>query len=435
MSLLILALGLAVAAPGDTLPALELSAGLEGWRLAPGDASMVKVENGAATLTAPQANCGVETRPLVLGQDLKAAQVYEISANVQNHGVQQGTFGFSVCCNDARGARLTQFSGFSLSPGSRQSAGRRRIKIGPGTTNAYPQGTHHVVIRFSFHDIGGKPAGSVTFSDVAITESRSETVNGWPPSIVVNCGEIQTRLESRSFWTLYRLDYQGVRLGKDQFGSHWGSVANFPGTGFIGSGHTENEDEVVRDVQLFADGKKLDPPPPELTASELVLTKRSQLRSIELNSKITVTSDWIDEEVTVQTSQPVELNVFYHFMHPWLPVMSDYLAVLPDGKQVSGKFVDDSGMRISSPVAWSAVYSDELQKGALTVVLAVPTNQPWDTRYWDKPEVYRKHYFATFEKALMPANQAFYYKVRSAPFSATPETWQATATRLADKMR
>jgi hypothetical protein len=212
-------------------------------------------------------------------------------------------------------------------------------------------------------------------------------------------------------------------------------VANFPGTGFIGSGHTENEDEVVKDVQLFADGKKLDPPPPELTASELVLTKRSQLRSIELNSKITVTPDWIDEEVTVQTSQPVELNVFYHFMHPWLPVMSDYLAVLSDGKQVSGKFVDDSGMRISSPVAWSAVYSDELQKGALTVVLAVPANQPWDTRYWDKPEVYRKHYFATFEKALMPANQTFYYKVRSAPFSATPETWQATAIRLADKMR
>ena len=68
---------------------------------------------------------------------------------------------------------------------------------------------------------------------------------GWPRQFTAVVGDIEVRFEDRSFWTLYRIDYKGTRLCLDRWGSHYGSVASFPGVGFIGSGHSENEDEQV----------------------------------------------------------------------------------------------------------------------------------------------------------------------------------------------
>ena len=53
----------------------------------------------------------------------------------------------------------------------------------------------------------------------------------WPKEIVADViapegAGLQIRFESRSFWTLYRIDYRGTRLCLDRFGSHYGSVAN-----------------------------------------------------------------------------------------------------------------------------------------------------------------------------------------------------------------
>jgi len=97
---------------------------------------------------------------------------------------------------------------------------------------------------------------------VAVLTAGGGVDSGLPRSVTVECGDLAVRFESRSFRTLSRGDSRGRRLGTDRFGSHYGNVFHFPGTGFIGSGHTENENEEPLEMSLFLDGKAVANPDP-----------------------------------------------------------------------------------------------------------------------------------------------------------------------------
>jgi hypothetical protein len=252
----------------------------------------------------------------------------------------------------------------------------------------------------------------------------------WPPSITANVGDLQVRFESRSFWTLYRIDFKGERLCLDRFGSHYGSVAKFSGVGFIGSGHTENEDEEVISVRLFADEKALDPPPDTLTCTSLRFEKESRIRALHLETVVEVGENRIIEEVRLRADEATPVDLVYHFMHPWTPDMTHYLGELLDGARVEGEFNDDKGMEIDAPTRWSAVYDTKRGMGAVTYVLDAPPDH-WRTRYWDVPKVYRKHYFMTFFKHTIPADQTFRYRIVTMPFAADNATWKKEAARVA----
>ena len=254
---------------------------------------------------------------------------------------------------------------------------------------------------------------------------------GWPLEIVAEVGDLQVRFESRSFWTLYRIDYKGDRLCLDRFGSHYGSVANFPGVGFIGSGHTENEDEQIVDLGLFVDDKPIETPKSKYICQEIRLQKRSRIRDFVLNTNITVTDNKIVEEVTLSATQPTEVNLIYHFMHPWTFTASEYLAEALDGKRIEGSFTGDRKQKIDVATRWSAIYAPPSSRGAVTYVLNAPDDDDWRTRYWDVPDVYRKHYLATFLQKTISTDREFYYRVVTAPFEATQDSWKDTAERVA----
>ena len=129
--------------------------------------------------------------------------------------------------------------------------------------------------------------------------------------------------------------------------------------------------------------------------------------------------------------KPLELNLLYHFMHPWVTDMSHYLAGKTDDTIVEGPFVDDKGMKVKAPVAWSAVFSETLGKGAVTVVLEMPEDLPWDVRYWDVPGSYRKHYLTVFERATVEPGRRLRYRIVTLPFAASTAAWKQVARDLA----
>ena len=103
-------------------------------------------------------------------------------------------------------------------------------------------------------------------------------VNEWPKEIVADVCDMQIRFESRSFWTLYRIYYKDMILGLDRFGSHYGTVANFPNLGFVGSGHKENkETEHVLNLQLLVDGKPVEKPKSLYACQSIELVKKTKI--------------------------------------------------------------------------------------------------------------------------------------------------------------
>jgi hypothetical protein len=434
--------GLQLAAQeSNLLPANDLPDGLQGWEFSPGPASYATVETDGgdgrrAVKLAPEGtNWGLDSAPLTIGKEILPDRAYEASAALRSAGIGHGLFAFSVCAYDAAGKRLVQLSAHRLSAKSEPHDWQvKTLSFGSGTPRPLPAATQTVRLRFSFYDPEGKPTGTVFMRDPAVTElpaAEPGPSTGWPASVLADVGELQVRFESRSFWTLYRIDYRDTRLCVDHFGSHYGTVANFAGTGFIGSGHTENEDEKLLELAFAVDGKPCPKPAEQYKADRVELRKRSRLRDLHVDTLVAVADNRIVEDVRLRTEQPAKMNLIYHFMHPWTPQMSDYLAELADGTRLSGEFVGDEKQKICKPVNWSAVYSRELGMGAVTVVWDVPADLPWETRYWDMPPRYRKHYFTTFVNATPPKDQALRYRVATICFAASAEAWQEKAAALA----
>ncbi len=438
-------------APARTVPANpppknlmhngRFEAGLDGWEFRPGDTAMVSLTRapgipGQAVHFRPRgATLGLDSAPLTFGRELRRERCYRLKARVRFDGLKQGIAALSVCLYDKTGKRIRQYSIANWSTRSKPRDWHvRSAVIGPGTPFAFDPKAATLRVRLSFYDRSGKCEGDIHLADLSLVEVSRGRFADWPASILVDCGDIQTRFEARSHWTLYRLDYRGVRLCKNQFGSHYGSVASFPGTGFIGSGHSENgEAESVDDLTLTVDGHASNPPPARVSGNRIVLHKRSHLRALNLDTTVTVLPDRIIEQVRVKTSKPQKLNLLYHFMHPWVTDMDRFLALKSDGGELEGRFVDDKQMKVGVPVRWSAVYSSKLGMGAVTVVLDAPRDTKWLVWYWDMPGRYRKHYLVTFRGETVPADRAFSYKIVTLPFTAAPETWEKTVRRTAGK--
>jgi hypothetical protein len=417
----------------------DFEQGLEGWKLVPGEPAMVSVgsvagaQGSAVRLRAQGATLGLDSELLILGQQLDPTKAYEVSARLKFGGLESGIAAFSICVLDAAGKRLVQYAVQSWRTDSAPHDWvQRATRFGPGTDKAYPAGAHAIHLRLSFHEPSGKCTGEAWMDEVRISAQEPGKFAGWPASILVRSQDLEVRFESRSFWTLYRIDYQGTRVCMDVFGSHYGSVASVKGTGLIGSGHTENgETEQVDDLALEVNGVREVLPKDSYTADRVALRKRSRIRDLVLDTTITVKDNRIDEEVVLAAEKPVALNLLYHFMHPWVPAMSHFLAERLDGQRVEGRFVDDKSMKVSAPVRWSAVFSETLGKGAVTAVLEVPAELPWEVRYWDMPERYRKHYFVVFSNATVEPGRTWRYRVVTQPFAAAPEAWQRLAADLA----
>ena len=441
-TLLLLLATVCLAAPagakGGLLPNSDFEAGLEGWRFAPGDPETAVVTDagpprGKVLELRPAGKLlGIQTDKLALGKELEVGANYEVTAQIKHEALETGVFAFSMYCYDAAGKSLKQISFYGLSASAKPHDWRKqRGQFGPGTPNPLPEGTSSVCIRFSFYEKSGDCRGKMLVDDVELTKKEPAKDATWPREILADVDDLQVRFESRSFWSLYRIDYKGDRLCRDTFGSHYGTVANYPGVGFIGTGHTENEDEQVLALALTVDGKPVEKPEAAYKCKEIRLTKDSKIRDLALRTVITVAEGRIVEDVVLKAEQPSKMTLIYHFMHPWVDAATDFLAELPDGSKVEGAFNSDGGQKVDKPVRWSAIYVAPMGKGAVTYVAAVPAGRTWSTRYWDKGGVYRKHYLTTFMGETVPTGEEFHYRAITMPFAAGQDAWKEAAAKVA----
>jgi hypothetical protein len=294
---------------------------------------VLKPEESAVELLSPA---------LPLGKDIAADQPWHLEVMLNNLGVSAGRFSVELLCCDAQDKTLRTMTLASFAAGTSATAWRRTVaQFGPESTRPYPEGTVALKVRLLFAEIDGECRGEVHLKRLLLKPAQVPGNADWPRDFVVNSGDLQTRFESRSFWTPYRIEYRGKRLGVDRFGSHYGTTINFPGTGFIGSGHTENADELVHQIALTVDGKPVAIPPAEITANKMELRKQSQIRDLHLQTVVTVENNRLREAVTLTATEPTPINVAYHFMHPWAPTARHFLGELQDGTELQGEFVGD----------------------------------------------------------------------------------------------
>lgn len=252
---------------------------------------------------------------------------------------------------------------------------------------------------------------------------------GWPASIAVELGNLAVRLERRSCWTLYRVDFEGANLGVDRYGSHYGNVFSFRDYGFVGSGHTENENEQLLEIRLEIDGRAVTTPAAQYRAKQLRLTKKSLVRRLEVDTVLEITDGRIHEEVRVCARGAESLNFAYFGMYPWSTDFSRLVSIDPASETVLD-FTDSKGFLLKTPAKAAAVYSDKLGKGIVTFITAEENLGRREELYWDYPERYRKHYSRVLiGRALKPGDRAA-MAITSIPFAADPAGWIGRARAL-----
>jgi hypothetical protein len=362
------------------LPNGTFSDGLNGWIFRPGEETQVSLLDGSekqknvVELRPDKKLLGLETERLSIGEELREGQAYEVFAQLKHDGLDSGVFAFSMYCFDEGGKALKQISFYGLSTNSKTHDWKLvRGTFGPGSQNPLPEGTKSICIRFSFYEKSGDCRGKVTVDDVILRPYDPPRHEGWPREIVAYVDDLEVRFESRSFWSLYRIDYRGTRLGLDRWGSHYGSVANLPGVGFVGTGHTENEDERIVDLELFVDGMPIEEPESNVTCEEIRLVKESRIRDLVLKSEILVHENRIVEQVLLTAEKAMPVNLVYRFMHPWTDTATEYMAEALDGTREEGVFNGDGKQKIDQATRWSAIYDGPSSKGVLSYVLEAPT--------------------------------------------------------------
>ena len=257
----------------------------------------------------------------------------------------------------------------------------------------------------------------------------------WPTDIIAQIGELEIRLESRSFWTLYRVQFRGKKLGLDSWGSHYGHVAKFQGIGFVGSGHTENEDEKLISKKLFVDGKAVSNPKKNYKSRKSIkLIKKSQIRNLEIDSELEVFSDRFIEDVKIKALKPEKLDFMLLFMHPWNTSFSDY-AVLDKGHEKTGKFTDSKAVKVNKAVRKVTLFNKELNSAIVTIITLIPQGEDWNNQYWDYPKRYRKHYFKIFKNRTIIPGKSYHFRAITVLFETNKEEWIQKAKQICNSIK
>ena len=251
-------------------------------------------------------------------------------------------------------------------------------------------------------------------------------------SVSAKVGNVEVRFDRRKAWNLNRIDFKGVRLGIDLPGAHYGTVFKFPGVGFIGSGHTENETEAVEQVQFVADGQQVPvEKDAEFTAGAFKMMRVSRVRDFAVENTVEVKDDRVREQVTVRTDKEVPLDLVYHFMHPWTVTATEYLAGGEGKPEVGGVFADTKDFHVKQDLDWVAEYDAPSGKGLVSRLLRKPEIGGATILLWDVPKTYRKFYLRCFTAKTVPAGFAGTYEMVTGFFEAEPATWKDVARTLA----
>ncbi|HRQ87713.1 MAG TPA: hypothetical protein PLA50_02885 [Bacteroidia bacterium] len=254
------------------------------------------------------------------------------------------------------------------------------------------------------------------------------------PSITVRCGQTGLLLRKASQWTPGRIDFRDRAMTTEH--SAYGTVFSFPGVGFIGTGHLENEPEPLVSLAFFLDGKEAEPAA-EMSGETFRFVRESTVRDFRLRCEVELRGDRLFETTTVRTGKEVPLTLVYHFMHAWNPTVSAFLAgsdAAPNEVE-GGAFLDTEEatrkFHIQRRVDWIAVYDPTIGQFAVSRLLAAPEAAGNVSTIWNVPGTYRKYYLKCFEKRPVPTGFEETWRMVTGFGEADADSWEGKARELA----
>ncbi len=257
--------------------------------------------------------------------------------------------------------------------------------------------------------------------------------------IEISVGEITLLIREESQWTPGRIDFRGKPMTTER--SAYGTVFSFPGTGFIGTAHHENEPEELSRLEFFLNGAKIEPDAAEFSGKTFRLERDSRVRTLTLESIVEIKDDCLYETARVHAAEDTPQKLLYHFMHAWVPTASRFLAGTDDApdKTMSGALTDtEETIRkfyIQQPVDWVAIYEPASGQFGVSRLLEAPTSAGNISMIWNVPQTYRKYYLKCFQNDTIPAGFEGTWRMVTAFGESDQKDWEDQATRLADQLK
>lgn len=262
------------------------------------------------------------------------------------------------------------------------------------------------------------------------------------PAITVSCGEVTLLLRRQSQWTPGRIDFRGVPLTTER--SAYGTVFSFPGVGFIGTAHLENEPEQLGAVAFHLDGAPVAEPGEILRGESFRFERESRVRSLRLSNVIEIKDNRLHETAAVSADEDTPLTLLYHFMHAWAPTVSAFLAgrderegepaCLQGGPLGNGE--DEARQfHVRQDADWVAVFEPGAGMFAVSRLLEAPGGTAHESLIWNVPGAYRKYYLKCFANETVPAGFTGVWRMVTGFGESSASDWEAKARQLAADLR
>lgn len=258
-------------------------------------------------------------------------------------------------------------------------------------------------------------------------------------AFTVTCGDLALVLRRHSQWTPARIDFRGHAMSTER--SAYGTVFSFPGVGFIGTGHLENEPEDLQSLAFFLDGKAVTPTEEGLAGDRFRFERDSRIRNFRLRNVIELKGGRLHETARISTRKATELALVYHFMHAWLPSVSAFVAGRDDSPDdpLRGELNDDEATDraffIKQRVDWVGIYEPESGQFAVSRLLEAPATGEHVSLVWNVPGTYRKYYLKCFANGVVPAGFDGTWRMVTGFGAAPADGWEQEARRLAAQLR
>lgn len=278
-------------------------------------------------------------------------------------------------------------------------------------------------------------------------EAQSPATEDVRPELV-NCevSDVSFQIDGSKLWTLSGIRYKSKLIATSD--SAYGTALNIDGVGLLGTAHFLDvpgqpgkiEKENVTELQFFLNGSRVNPASPRtnFNGQSFRLKRRSEIRTVRLESELRLENEVLLETVRLQTEQAVRLKLCYPLMYAWSPTMTDYLFGDDNGIQKQGSFLPEGahpGEGLERAARWMAVYDSVNQCGAVCLLCLRPESENVWFQYTDAPGVYRKLRLMSFSEKNMPANFDGTFQSALGFFHAEPSVWEDAAIHCLENLR
>ncbi|GHC08485.1 hypothetical protein [Cerasicoccus arenae] len=274
---------------------------------------------------------------------------------------------------------------------------------------------------------------SVAFPHRVLAESKPVLSND---TLTLEAGDYQLKFSERGAWTIDGLSYKGAQIlvdnGANQTVVKLKARPDLPSKyEFVG---TKHGGEVIESLILEVDGEQFPVKQPFSAPKGSVykLIKVSRFAPYFRGYwEVTLSSEGLTESARFDMLEDTfQVDYAYVFMHCWSPKMTEWEALLANGKIDSGVFPSKSNRALETDVKATAFFSEADNVGAVLVYEKVYKGVSGRKSFLKyRSDYYNKQYLCVNRNELAEEN----YECKIVGFSVPRNSWKAVAEELMTK--